>query len=94
MFPPPVPGPYGEAQILLKPDPRVFRHRESALRGQRKEAMEKIVREFINRGWVQACHSEWASPCFVVPKKVAGEWRLVVGYSGLNAQTKHDRYSR
>ena len=25
-------------------------------------------------------------PCFVVPKKVAGEWRLVVDYRGLNAQ--------
>ena len=28
---------------------------------------------------------EWASPCFVVPKKIAGEWRLVVDYRGLNA---------
>ena len=35
--------------------------------------MEKILREFIERGWLEPCHSEWASPCFVVPKKVAGD---------------------
>ena len=49
--------------------------------------MEKILGEFIERGWLGPCHSEWASPCFVVPKKVAGEWRLVADYRGLNAQT-------
>ena len=75
VFPPPVRGPYG-----------VYRHREFALRGERKEAMEKILREFIGRGWLEPCHSEWASPCLVIPKKVAGEWRLVVDYRGLNAE--------
>ena len=93
VFPPPVRGPYGEAKIRLKQDPRVYRHREFALKGERKEAMEKILRDFIQRGWLEPCHSEWASPCFVVPKKVAGEWRLVVDYRGLNAQTQHDSYT-
>ena len=93
VFSPPVRGPYGEAKIQLKPDPRVYRHQEFALRGERKEAMEKILRDFIERGWLEPCHSEWTSPCFVVPKKVAGEWRLVVDYRGLNAQTQHDSYT-
>ena len=66
-------NPYGEAKIRLKPDPRVYRHWEFALRGERKETLEKILREFIERGWLEPCHSEWTSPCFVVPKKVAGE---------------------
>ena len=44
VFPPPVRGPYGEAQIRLKPHPCVYRHREFALRRERKEAMEKILR--------------------------------------------------
>ena len=39
------------------------------------------------------CHSEWASPRFVVPEKAAGEWRLVVDHRGLNAQTQHDSYT-
>ena len=90
---PPVRGPYGEAKIRLKQDPRVYRHREFALRDERKEAMEKILRDFIERGWLEPCHSEWASPCFVVPKKVAGEWWLVVEYRGLNAKTQHDSYT-
>ena len=55
--------------------------------------MEKILREFIDRGWLEPGHSEWASPCFVVAKKVAGEWRLVVNYGGQNAQTQHDTYT-
>ena len=55
--------------------------------------MERILRDFIQRGWLEPCYSEWASPCFVVPKKVAGEWRLVVDYGGLNAQTQHDSYT-
>ena len=93
VFPPPVRGPYGEAKIRLKQDPRVYRHREFALRGERKEAMEKILHDFIEGGWLEPCHSEWASPCFVVPKKVASEWRLVVDYRGLNAPTQHDSYT-
>ena len=32
VFLPPVPGPYGEAKIQLKPGPRVYQHREVALR--------------------------------------------------------------
>ena len=43
VFPPLVRGPYGEAKIRLKPDPRVYRHRIFALRGERKEVMEKIL---------------------------------------------------
>ena len=68
VFPPPVRGPYGEAKIRLKQDPPVYRHREFALQDERKEAMEKILRDFIERGWLELCHSKWASPCFVVPK--------------------------
>ena len=30
-----------------------YGHREFALRGERKEAMEKILREFIERGWLE-----------------------------------------
>ena len=93
MFPPPVHGQYREAKIQLKPNTRVYRHQKFALRGERKKAMEKILREFIDRGWLPPQNFDWASPCFVVPKKVAGEWRLIVHYCGLNAQMKHDSYT-
>ena len=55
--------------------------------------MIKILKEFIERGWIEPCSSEWASPCFVVPKKVAGEWRLVVEHCDLNSELQHDAYS-
>ena len=93
VFRPPVLGPYGEAKIRLKSDPCVYRHHALALGGERKEAMEKILRDFNQQGWLEPCHSDRASPCLVIPKKVAGERSLVVNYRGLNAQTQHDSYT-
>ena len=71
----------------------MYRHQESALRGERKEATEKILSEVIDRGWLEPCHSKWASPCFIVSKKGAAQWRLVLHYSRLNAQGQHDSYT-
>ena len=55
--------------------------------------MKARLKEFMERGWLEPCTSEWASPAFVVPKKVAGEWRLVVHYRGLNEQTEFTSYT-
>ena len=71
----------------------MYQHGEFALRHEGKEAMEETLREFIDRGWLEPCHSEWASPCLVIHKKVAGEWRLLVDYRGLNAQRQQDSYT-
>ena len=49
--------------------------------------------EFIERRWIDASDSQWASPAFIVPKKENGEWRLVVDYRGLNEPTEHNSYS-
>ena len=77
----------------LKPNPRIYRHREYQLQGDRAEAMKKLLAEFFERGWIEPSDSEWASPAFIVPKKEKGEWRLVVDYRGLNEQTEHNSYS-
>ena len=90
---PPDRGRFGTARIKLKPNPKTYRHREYQLQGDRAEAMKKLLAEFIERGWIEASDSEWASPAFIVPKKEKGEWRLVVDYRGLNEQTEHDSYS-
>ena len=55
--------------------------------------MKKLLKEFIERGWIEPSDSEWASPAFFVPNKEKGEWRSVVDYRGVNEQTKHDSYS-
>ena len=93
VFPPLMPGWYVEAKIQLGPDPHVYRHRKIILTVESKGAMQRTLRELINGGWLEPCHSEWDSRCFAVSKKVAGEWRLVVDYRGLNAQTQHVSYT-
>ena len=84
---------FGTARIKLRPNPKIYRHREYQPQGDRAEAMKKLLAEFIERGWIEPSDSEWASPAFIVPKKEKGEWRLVVDYRGLNEQTEHDSYS-
>ena len=44
-----------------------------------------MLKEFVQRGWIQWCSSESAFPCFVVRKMVAAEVRLVVDYLDLNS---------
>ena len=90
---PPDRGKFGTAKIKLKPNPKIYRHREYQLQGERAEAMKKLSMEFIERGWTEPSNSEWASPAFIVPKKEKGEWRLVVDSWGWNEQTEHDSYS-
>ena len=90
---PPDRGRFGTARIKLKPNPKIYRHREYQLQCDRAEAMKKLLAEFIERGWIEPSDSEWASPAFNVPKKEKGEWRLVVDYRGLEEQTEHDSYS-
>ena len=90
---PPDRGRFGTARIKLKPNPKIYRHREYQLQGDRAEATKKLLAEFIERGWIEPSNSEWASPAFIVPKKEKGEWRLMVDYRGLNQQTEHDSYS-
>ena len=81
---PPDRGRFGTARIKLKPNPKIYRHREYQLQGDRAEAMKKLLAEFIERGRIEPSDSEWASPAFIVPKKEKGEWRLVIDYRGLN----------
>ena len=60
--------------------------------GEREAALKEIIEEYVERGWLEPSFSEWGSPCFVVPKKTPGDWRLVVDYRALNEVTLHDSY--
>ena len=90
---PPDRGLFGTVRIKFKPNPKVYSHREYQLGDERAEAMKKLLKEFIERGWIEPLDSECASPTFIVPRKEKGEWRLVVDYRGLNEQTEHGSYS-
>ena len=89
---PPIRGPYGEARINIKHGAQPRRQRAFQLVGERADALKAILEEYVDRGWIEPSYSEWGAPAFVVPKKVAGEWRLVVDYRALNAVTQHDSY--
>ena len=86
---PPDRGRFGTARIKLKLNPKIYRHREYQLQGDRAEAMKKLLDEFIERGWIEPSDSEWASPAFIVPRNEKGHRRVVVDYRGLNEQTEH-----
>ena len=90
---PPIRGPYGEAKIVVRQGSTPRRQRGFQLTGEREKAVIKIVEEFVDRGWLEPSYSEWASTAFVVPKKVEGDWRMVVDYRGLNEVTVHDSYN-
>ena len=90
---PPDRGRFGTARIKLKPNPKIYRHQEYQLQADRAEAMQKLLAEFIERGWIEPSDSEWESPASTVPKKEKGEWRLVVDYRDLNEQTERNSYS-
>ena len=85
-------GPFGMAKIELIPGAMPRRQRSFKMVGEREEALKIILEDYIARGWLEPSFSEWGSPCFVVPKKIEGEWRLVVDYRGLNEVTLHDSY--
>ena len=56
----------GTAETKLKPNSKIYRHREYQLQGERAEAMKKLLMEFIECGWIEPSDSEWASPAFIV----------------------------
>ena len=60
----------------------------------REAALEALLKEVLELGWIQPLDrgSAWASPAFPVPKKGAGKWRLVVDYRLLNEATVADVY--
>ena len=90
---PPDRGLFGTARMELKPNLKVYRHREYQTQGERAEAMKRLLKEFKERGWIEPSDSEWASRAFSVPRKEKGKWRLGVVYRGLSEQTEHDSYS-
>ena len=89
---PPVTGAFSKATIPLKEGYRPRRHHDFQMKKEQERAMINILKEFIEPGWIEPCSSEWASPCFVLSKRVTGEWRLVVDYGDLNSESQHDTY--
>ena len=69
---PPIRGPFGEAEINLKPGAKPVKQRMFHITGERKEAWEKLTDDVITSGKVEPGFGPWSSPSFPVPKKNPG----------------------
>ena len=87
---PPVRGPYGEAEIWLKPDAQPVSMPQFRLQGERREAHAQLVDDVLKSGKVEPGRGPWNTPSFPVPKKRPGEYRLVQDLRPQNAATLKD----
>ena len=89
---PPIRGPFGEAEISLKPGARPVKQRMFHITGERKEAWDRLTDEVIAAGKVEPGVGPWSSPSFPVPKKNPGEYRLVEDFRAVNENTEDDAH--
>ena len=88
---PPARGPFGEADIWLKPDARPVSIPPYPMKdSMRKEALAKLVQECIDSKKMEPGKSSWNLPVFPVPKKRPGEFRIVQDLRALNDATVKD----
>ena len=89
---PPIRGPFGEAEINLKPGAKPVKQRMFHITGERKDAWERLTDEVIESGKVEPGVGAWSSPSFPVPKKTPGEYRLVEDFRAVNENTEDDAH--
>ena len=87
---PPLRGPFGEAEIWLKPDAEPVCLPQFRLAGERRESNPKLIDEVVKAGKMEPGRGAWSTPSFPVPKKRPGEYRLVQDLRPQNAATVKD----
>jgi hypothetical protein len=87
---PPTRGPYGEAEIWLKPDAKPVSRPPFRMYGERFEALDKLVREAQEAGKLESGVGSWNTPVFPIPKKTPGQYRLVQDLRPQNEATLKD----
>ena len=80
---PSIRGPYGEAEILVKPGATPVKHRPFQLQGDRRAAWVTATDQLVQDGKIEPGWGPWSSPSFTVPKK-DGKHRFVVDFRALN----------
>ena len=89
---PPVRGPLGEAEIILKSGVTPTKQRAFSIAGERRAAWIRLTDQLLLDGKIEPGHGSWNSPSFPVPKKRPGDYRLVVDFRALNEATETDAH--
>ena len=88
-------GDVGLAKLLMKENAVPKHQRPYKLVGEREAAMQELVEDFLERGWLEECKdgSPWSCNAFAVPKKGEGKkFRMVIDYRDLNEGTQADNH--
>lgn len=63
---------------------------------EQKNELKRQINSLLDQGIIQPSFSPWASPIWIVPKKLDAsgqrKWRMVIDYRSLNEKTIGDRY--
>jgi hypothetical protein len=86
---PPKRGPFGEAEIWVKPDATPVAIRPYRVGGEKLEAYTKLLKECVDTRKIVPSMGSWNLPTFVVPKP-NGKFRLVQDFRPLNVVTVKD----
>jgi hypothetical protein len=89
---PPIRGPLGVAEIILKSNVTPCKQRQFTITGERRDAWIRLIDQLILEGKIEPGHGSWNSPSFPVPKKRPGDYRLVVDFRALNDATEVDAH--
>jgi hypothetical protein len=87
---PPKRGPFGEAEIWLKPDAKPVSVPPYHIAGERRDALLDLVEKAREMGKLEDGKGPWNTPAFPVPKKTPGTYRLVQDLRPQNAATVKD----
>lgn len=75
----------------LKENPRVIQSKPYRLSRERCAWAQERINELKSRGIIRDSHSEYASPCVIVPKEI-GKLRLCQDYREINKETTLDPF--
>jgi hypothetical protein len=87
---PPVRGPFGAAEIWLKPDAVPVAQHPYRIGGERGKAWVELVDKALTDNKLQPSIGAWNLPTFPVAKKTPGKYRLVQDFRPLNDATIKD----
>ena len=87
---PPVRGPFGAAEIWLKPNAIPVVQHPYRIGGERGRAWTELVDQALSQNKLEPSTGAWNLPTFPVAKKTPGKYRLVQDFRPLNDATVKD----